>query len=285
MELIIVTGMSGAGKSLTVRALEDIGFYCVDNLPPMLLDKFVRLCGQSAEPLQRVALVMDVRGGPLFDSLLKDLATLEKGGQPFRLLFLDCADEVLCRRYKETRRKHPLAGDSDPVEEALAKERRLLQPLADRADYRLDTSQLSTAQLKQQITALFLERPSSAMTVHCMSFGFKYGFPAEADVMLDVRCFKNPFYIPELKFKTGLDAAVQDFVLQPKETQGFLQRLYALVDYLLPLYTGEGKSQLVIAIGCTGGKHRSVAIAEALAAHMGQSDRRVLVTHRDIDKK
>lgn len=284
MELIIVTGMSGAGKSLTVRALEDIGFYCVDNMPPMLLEKFAQLCEKSTEPIQRVALVMDVRSGSMFDTLVKDLSQLEDAGQPYRILFLDCADQVLCRRYKETRRKHPLAGDGDSTEDALKAERRLLQPLADRADYRLDTTQLSTAQLKQQITALFLEKPTTAMTVHCMSFGFKYGFPAEADVMLDVRCFPNPFYVPELKYKTGLDEAVRDFVMNTKETQGFLDKLYALVDYLLPLYTGEGKSQLVIAIGCTGGKHRSVAIAEALAAHVGHTEHRVLISHRDIEK-
>lgn len=284
MELVIVTGMSGAGKSQAVRALEDIGFYCVDNMPPMLLGKFAQLCVQSTEPLQRVALVMDVRGGSMFDTLSRSLTELEETGQQYSVLFLDCADQVLCRRYKETRRKHPLAGNGNGVEEALKAERLLLQPLADKADYRLDTSQLSTAQLKQQIVALFLEKPTAAMTVHCMSFGFKYGFPAEADIMLDVRCFRNPFYVPELKQQTGLDEAVRDFVLEAEETKGFLEKLYAMVDYLLPLYTGEGKSQLVIAIGCTGGKHRSVAITEALAVHLRQTEHRVLVSHRDIQK-
>lgn len=284
MELVIVTGMSGAGKSQAVRALEDIGFYCVDNMPPMLLKIFAQLCSQSSEPIQRVALVMDVRGGSTFNTLEHNLNQLEKDGQPCRILYLDCSDEVLCRRFKETRRKHPLAGDNDRVEDALAAERRLLQPLADRADYRLDTSLLSTSQLKQRISTLFLEKPDTAMTVHCLSFGFKYGFPSEADVMLDVRCFPNPFYVPELRNQTGLDAAVRDFVLNSEETQGFLDKLYALVDYLLPLYTGEGKSQLVIAIGCTGGKHRSVTITEALAEHIRQSEHRVLVSHRDMEK-
>lgn len=284
MELVIVTGMSGAGKSQAVHALEDIGFYCVDNMPPMLLKKFAHLCSHSAEPIQRVALVTDVRSGSNFETLLQALSHLKAEGQPCRILFLDCADEVLCRRFKETRRRHPLVGESDRVEDALAAERRLLQPLADRADYRLDTSRLSTSQLRQQVQALFLDEPEAAMSVHCLSFGFKYGFPAEADVMLDVRCFPNPFYVPELKHKTGLDPEVRQFVLTPAETQGFLDRLYALVDYLLPLYTGEGKTQLVIAIGCTGGKHRSVAITEALAEHIRATQHRVLVSHRDIEK-
>lgn len=285
MELLIVTGMSGAGKSLAVRALEDIGFYCVDNMPPVLMGKFAELCSQSTQPIQRVALVTDVRSGTMFETLEDALQAMKERGQDHRVLYLDCADEVLCRRYKETRRKHPLAGEDEPVEAALVKERRLLQPLADRADYRLDTTQLSTAQLKQQITAIFLEKPDSAMTIQCMSFGFKYGFPAEADVMLDVRCFPNPYYVPELKNQTGLDRPVREFVLASEDTREFLRRLYTMLDHLIPLYTKEGKTQLVIAIGCTGGKHRSVTIAEALAAHIRQQGRRVLINHRDIDKK
>lgn len=285
MELIIVTGMSGAGKSLAVRALEDIGYYCVDNMPPALMRKFAELCQQSAAPLERVALVTDVRGGAMFDDLRECLQSLKDSGQNFRILFLDCADEVLCRRYKETRRRHPLAQDADDVSEALAQERAMLAPLLSLADYRLDTTQLTTAQLKKQIADMFLDTPASAMTVRCISFGFKYGFPAEADLMFDVRCFPNPFYIPELKHKTGLDKEVREFVLDAQDTQTFLADLYAMLDHLLPLYLNEGKSQLVIAIGCTGGKHRSVTIAEELAAHIARTGRRVLTEHRDIDKK
>lgn len=284
MELLIVTGMSGAGKTQAVRALEDIGFYCVDNMPPMLLQRFAELCRQSTEPIQRVALVIDVRSGPMFEDLLQNLQTLRQNGQKYRILFLDCADNLLCRRYKETRRRHPLQTDNGKIEEALAVERHLLAPIAEQADYRLDTTQLNTSQLKQQINSIFLEEPSGAMTVQCMSFGFKYGFPAEADVMFDVRCFPNPFYVPELKYKTGRDHEVRFFVLQTPETTGFLERLYAMIDYLLPLYRNEGKTQLVIAIGCTGGKHRSVTIAEELAAHIKKSGARVLIAHRDIDK-
>lgn len=284
MELLIVTGMSGAGKTLAVRALEDIGFYCVDNMPPMLMGKFAELCDRSARPLHRVALVTDVRSGAMFDTLSEALQTLKNQGQDYRVLYLDCADEALCRRYKETRRRHPLAQDTEPVEQALRRERQLLQPLFDRADYRLDTTRLTTAQLKQQITALFLEEAESAMTVQCISFGFKYGFPAEADVMLDVRCFPNPFYEPSLKPLTGLDEPVREFVLAAEDTKEFLRRLYGMLDHLLPLYVKEGKSQLVIAIGCTGGKHRSVAITEALATHIRMQNHRVTVNHRDIDK-
>ncbi len=284
MELLIVTGMSGAGKTLTVRALEDIGFYCVDNMPPMLMGKFAELCDRSARPLHRVALVTDVRSGAMFDTLSEALQTLKSQGQDYRVLYLDCADEALCRRYKETRRRHPLAQDTEPVEQALRRERQLLQPLFDRADYRLDTTRLTTAQLKQQITALFLEEAEGAMTVQCISFGFKYGFPAEADVMLDVRCFPNPFYEPSLKPLTGLDEPVREFVLAAEDTKEFLRRLYGMLDHLLPLYVKEGKSQLVIAIGCTGGKHRSVAITEALATHIRMQNHRVTVNHRDIDK-
>lgn len=284
MELIIVTGMSGAGKSQAVRALEDIGFYCVDNIPPALMRKFVELCSQSNESIRRVALVIDVRSGPMFEDLRKSLVKLGNAGQKYRVLYLDCADETLCRRYKETRRKHPLASSEVPIEEALATERRLLEPLNARADYRVDTTQLSAAQLKEKIASMFLGDTEDAMTIQCMSFGFKYGFPAEADMMLDVRCFPNPFYVPELKHKTGLDKDVQEYVLTPDETQGFLERLYAMVDYLIPLYTREGKTQLVIAIGCTGGKHRSVTIAETLGEHIRQSGHRAIVSHRDIEK-
>ncbi len=285
MERIIITGMSGAGKSQAVKALEDIGFYCVDNLPPALLPKFMELCAGNTEAPGRVAMVTDVRSGPMFDELFSSLEAMEKAGLPCRVLFLDCADETLCRRFKETRRRHPLAGEQDSTEAALEKERRILEPLVQRADYRIDTTHLGTAQLKQRITELFLEQPSSAMTIECMSFGFKYGFPAEADLMLDVRCFPNPFYVPSLKHQTGLDPEVQNFVLQAEETQEFLRRLYHLLDYLIPLYVGEGKSQLVIAIGCTGGKHRSVTVTEQLAAYIRERGHRVLTEHRDIHKK
>ena len=284
MQLIIVTGMSGAGKSQAVRALEDIGFYCVDNMPPKLMLKFAELCRQSTEPIRRVALVMDVRSGRMFDDLLASLRALSSAGQAYRVLFLDCSDEVLCLRYNETRRRHPLEDDNERVEDALIQERELLEPIAALADYRVDTTFLSTAQLKKQITDYFADEPGDTMTVRCMSFGFKYGFPAEADIMLDVRCFPNPFYVPELKHQTGLDRPVQEYVLHSEDTRLFLHNLYTLLDQLIPLYINEGKSQLVIAVGCTGGKHRSVTITEELARHIRQTGHRALTAHRDIEK-
>lgn len=271
---VVVSGMSGAGKSQAMKALEDIGFYCVDNLPPKLLPTFAELCLQSSESLSRVALVADIRGGESFAELPENIQKLKENGNDCKVLFLDCDDTVLARRYKETRRQHPLfhkAGET--VTQAIAYERELLQPVRACTDYLIDTTHLSTAQLKQRISELFLEDTSEGMWVECMSFGFKYGYPAEADLVFDVRCFPNPFYIPELKHKTGLDKEVRDFVLTGKEIDGFLERLYGLLDYLLPLYQGEGKSRLVIAVGCTGGKHRSVTVAQALS----EQDRKSVV--------
>lgn len=285
MEFVIVTGMSGAGKSHAAAALEDVGFYCVDNMPPKLLPKFAELCLQSEEKLSRVAMVADVRGGTSFDDLFDGFRALEKLGGEYKILFLECDDQTLARRYKETRRQHPLLSEKiETVQEAIATERKLLAPLRSHADYLIDTAHLSAAQLRKQVTRLFVQDASQAMVVECMSFGFKYGYPAEADLMFDVRCFPNPFYVPELKHKTGLDAEVRGYVRENDETREFENRLYALIDYLLPLYRNEGKSRLVIAIGCTGGKHRSVALAEALAQHLAEGGARVTVSHRDIDK-
>ena len=284
MELVIVTGMSGAGKSQTVRALEDIGYYCVDNMPPQLIPKFVELCSQSGGAIRRVALVMDVRGGEMFSELQHSLTARTEAGQGYRVLFLDCADEVLCRRFKETRRRHPLAGEGESVESALARERALLAPVLEKADYRVDTTLLSTSQLKTRITAIFLGDTAEPMTIQCMSFGFKYGFPAEADLMLDVRCFPNPFYVPALKHQTGLDKPVQDFVLGAEDTRIFLRHLYAMLDHLIPLYIQEGKSQLVVAIGCTGGKHRSVSVARELTEVVRPLVHNALLINRDAEK-
>ena len=285
MELIIVTGMSGAGKSQAVKALEDIGYYCVDNMPPMLIQKFVELCSQGAADIRRVALVMDVRSGKMFEDLRENVLALQKHNPHTRILLLDCADEVLCNRYKETRRQHPLAEANGGIEEALKEERALLSPIAALADYRVDTTHLSAGQLKAQIADIFAEESVSTMTVQCMSFGFKYGFPAEADLMLDVRCFPNPYYIPELKEKTGLDRTVREFVLGSEDTRRFLANLTTMLDHLLPLYAGEGRTRLVVAIGCTGGKHRSVTVAGQLAAHIETLGYRATIQHRDIDKK
>ena len=285
MEFIIVTGLSGAGKSRAVNVLEDIGFYCVDNMPPKLLPKFAELCLQSQDKLSRVALVIDVRGGRQFEGLLDSLDELKRQGGEYKILFLECSDQVLARRYKETRRQHPLAAScGGSVIKAIELERTLLKAARARTDYLIDTSYLSPAQLRERLVGLFLGSEKSGMQVQCMSFGFKYGYPAEADLVLDVRCLPNPFYEDELKHKTGLDQDVRDYVLDKDVTKGFQTRLYSLIDYLLPLYSEEGKSQLVVAIGCTGGKHRSVALAEELARHVADQGIKVAVNHRDIGK-
>lgn len=283
MELIIVTGMSGAGKSLASNALEDLGYYCVDNMPPALMPPFLQLCRQSAQPLERIALVTDVRSGCLFEELQAVLPRLQAAAEVCRVLFLDCNNEVLRRRFKETRRQHPLAGDDRPIELALQQERLLLAPLFDTADYRIDTTYMSTAQLRSRLAEVFRDKLGASMTVHLMSFGFKYGYPAEADIMLDARCLPNPFYIDELRPQTGMDAPVQAYVMGNPDAVELLARITALLEHLLPLYEKEGRTQLSIAIGCTGGKHRSVTLINKLAGQL--TGRRVLVHHRDMGKE
>ena len=284
MEFLIVTGMSGAGKSRAVDALEDIGFYCVDNLPPILLGRFAQLLLQAKDGAQRVALIVDSRGAVVTEDFDNGLAEMRHLDIAYRVMFLDCEDGVLVRRYKETRRRHPLMEDGGSIREALTRERKLLSHIKNTADYLVDTSRFTASQLREQIVKLFLNTPQDAMTVQCMSFGFKYGTPREADVMLDVRCFPNPFYVDELKHRTGLEKEVQEYVLNCEESAEFEKRLYSLVEYMLPLYRGEGKSQLTIAIGCTGGKHRSVTFTERLADRLQQGGAPVIVNHRDIKK-
>ncbi len=285
MRFLVVTGLSGAGKTSVNRYLEDMGAFCVDNLPPKLLPKFAELCLQSQGTLSRVALVIDARGGRLFDTLFEGLDELKRQGGDYKILFLECDNQVLARRYKETRRKHPLTDENGgSVMRAIEAEREMLRELRSRTDYLIDTSHLSPAQLREQVTSLFLGDTSHGMSVLCMSFGFKYGYPSEADLVLDVRCLPNPFYVDELKHKTGLDKEVRDYVLDREVTRGFQKRLYELIDYLVPLYSNEGKSQLVIAIGCTGGKHRSVTLTEELSKHLTENGSPVRVNHRDIQK-
>ena len=285
MEFVIVTGLSGAGKSRAGDALEDIGFYCVANMPPKLLSKFAELCLQSQEKLSRVAIVIDSRGGRLFRGLFDELDAMREQGGSYKILFLECEDQVLARRFKETRRKHPLASENGgSVLKAIEAERQLLRSARTRADYLIDTSHLSSAQLRERIAQLFLGDTNGAMMVQCMSFGFKYGYPSEADIVMDVRCLPNPYYVDALRSRTGLESEVRDYVLDRDETREFQRRLYDLIDYMLPLYRNEGKSQLVIAIGCTGGRHRSVCLTEELARHIGDGGQRVMVNHRDIQK-
>ena len=286
MEFVIVTGLSGAGKSRAMNALEDIGFYCVDNIPPELILTFYDLCKKSSDKnMQKVAIVTDIRGGVMFDSLFEVLDILKRENKPYKILFLDAKDEVLCRRYKETRRKHPLAENyKGLISQAIKLERDILKPIKDKSDYVIDTSLISPAQLKERISAIFLKNSDYALVINCESFGFKYGTPAEADLVFDVRCLPNPFYIDTLKNLTGLDEQVRDYVMKSEHTKGFIKRLVSLIDYMLPLYCNEGKSQLLIAIGCTGGKHRSVALTEYIYNHLLSMQQRATVHHRDINK-
>lgn len=286
MELVIVTGLSGAGKSAAVDALEDIGYYCVDNMPPELIPTFAELIIKSNEHRDRVAVVADIRLGASFSSLFSVLGDLENMNVQYKILFIDADNDVIMRRYQETRRKHPLADmfDSPSIAEAIAKERELLLPARQRADYIIDTSQVKSSQFKERVANLFMDDASKAMKVYCISFGFKYGAPKEADLVFDVRCLPNPFYVPELKSHTGLDEEVRNFVLKFAQAQGLKVKLLDLLDYLLPLYRSEGKSQLTIAVGCTGGKHRSVVFAELINKHLLENGAYSSVFHRDMNR-
>lgn len=285
MEFIIITGLSGAGKSVAMKNMEDIGYYCVDNLPPMLVPTFYELCEKSSdERMKKIAVATDSRAGKVFDDLFASLDKLRASDKKYKILFLDARDDVLLRRFKETRRKHPLSENSASTEDAVHFERELMMPVKARADYVIDTTLLAPTQLKERISSLFLGNIALGLTVTCMSFGFKYGLPAESDLVFDVRCLPNPFYVPELKQHTGLEACVFDYVMQFDQSKGYADRMLELVDYTLPLYQTEGKSQLVIAIGCTGGKHRSVTLTRVLYQHILEKGQRTIVHHRDIDK-
>ncbi len=285
MEFIIVTGMSGGGKSSAIKVLEDIGYFCIDNMPPQLIPNFAEICNNNGE-ITKVAIVTDIRGGTLFLKLSECISRLmNTDGINVKVLFLEAAKEALMTRYSETRRKHPLdevsGGD---LAKAIDAETELLSDIRANADYIIDSSLLTTAQLKGQIAGLFLDRPSDSIIVSCMSFGFKYGVPGEADLVFDVRCLPNPFYVHELKQKTGLDAEVRDYVMKYEQSQIFENKIWDMVDFLLPCYIGEGKSRLVIAFGCTGGKHRSITFAERTAAHLRENGCKVRIVHRDIEK-
>ena len=286
MSLIIVTGMSGAGKSTTIDALEDIGYFCVDNVPPQLLDRFATLNLRTDRSERRMALVVDARAGEMFEQFGAALDRLHDIGCEYKLLFLDASDEVLLDRYQEGRRRHPLVGPQTPgVQDAIALERTLLADAKSRADYVMDTSHVSAAVQKSRITELFREETGTAMSVECLSFGFKNGIPHEASLVFDVRCLPNPYYVPELREKNGLSADVREYVMAAPASREMLERILGLLDFSLPLYESEGKSHLVIAFGCTGGHHRSVTFAQLAGEHLRKKYPRVTVTHRDLEKK
>ena len=283
-DLVIVTGMSGAGKTIALKMLEDLGFYCVDNLPIPLVDKFAQLAA-TGEQIGRAALGLDIRSGSELTQLAQVIGSWKVQGFRCRILFLDACDATLIKRYKETRRSHPLAG-AGRVDKGIEKERDRLAFLKEKADYIIDTSNLLTRELRQELEKIFVEDEGfENMFVTILSFGFKYGIPQDADLVFDVRFLPNPYYVEELKHCTGEDQRVRDYVMSGGTAGKFLEMLCGMVDFLIPNYIKEGKNQLVIAIGCTGGKHRSVTIAKALYRHMeGQKGYGLKMEHRDIDK-
>ena len=284
MRFVIVTGLSGAGKSLVIRYLEDMEYFCMDNLPPMMIPKFLELCRQSKK-IQRVAIVVDVRGGTFFDDLYDCLTDLKKSGVPYEILFMEASDEVLIARYKESRRTHPLI-EMGSLAKGIAEERARLSLIKGMADHVLDTSGLLPKDMRTIIVNLYADDiDTHGLTVTVMSFGYKYGLPLEADLVFDVRFLSNPFYIDKLKKHSGLDKPVRDYIFGFPQTQEFVSRLDGLLAYLLPYYREEGKAHLVIGIGCTGGRHRSVAIAEELAGLIGKHGYRVSVEHRDVERR
>ncbi|MCR4863465.1 MAG: RNase adapter RapZ [Ruminococcus sp.] len=286
MKLLIVTGMSGSGKSSVMDVLEDIGYYCIDNIPPKLISRFVDLCRMTDNPPEKVAVAVDIRSGDMFAEIFLSWQALHNEQDvEVKVLFIEASDEVLIKRYKETRRKHPLDEKfSGNMHEAIKYEREQLSQLREIADFYIETSFLATSQLKEQVKELFLTKTSDSLSIKVMSFGFKYGVSTESDLVFDVRCLPNPYYVDELRGHTGCESCVRDYVMSFEQSQKLLEKLKDLIDYLIPLYIHEGKSQLVIAFGCTGGKHRSVTFAELIAKHLLAQDYRVQRYHRDITK-
>lgn len=285
MRFVIVTGMSGAGKTTALKMLEDMGYFCVDNLPIPLLTRFVEMFSEPEEKVKKIALGLDVRGGQDFTGLQEVLDEMDEKQTSYEILFLDAQDDVLIKRYKETRRQHPLSG-SGRVDTGIAKEREKIMFLKMRATYILDTSKMLTRELKLELEKIFVKGESFCnLYITVMSFGFKYGIPQDSDLVFDVRFLPNPYYIDELREKTGNDPEVQDYVMENDKAREFLDKLTDMVDFLIPNYILEGKNQLVIAIGCTGGKHRSVTLANALYQKLGsQENYGVRIEHRDIGK-
>ncbi len=286
MRFVIVTGMSGGGKSTVLKMLEDAGFYCVDNLPISLVEKFVELISMPNSEVSKVVLGLDVRSDQSFKDATRVLETLKKKGYQFEILFVDADENVLIKRYKETRRVHPLAPDGR-VEDGIRMERKVLENIRKQADYVIDTTNLLTRELKEELHRIFVENEEyNSLMVTVMSFGFKYGIPADADLVFDVRFLPNPFYIDELKHKTGNDKEVQDYVMNNEEATAFMDKLTDMIQFLIPNYVKEGKYRLVIAIGCTGGKHRSVTLANELFRRMRDTGNYgIKLYHRDVDSR
>jgi UPF0042 nucleotide-binding protein len=280
LRILIITGLSGAGKTQTVNCLEDIGYYCVDNLPPALLTKFVELGRQSEGKIDKVALVMDARGGDFFLDLSRALEELQQDHLQYEILFLEASDEVLVRRFKESRRKHPLSGRWRLLE-AIQIEKNMLEELRGQANVVIDTSNTSSRELREKLISLYGEQSISGFSINVVSFGYKMGIPLDSDIVIDVRFLPNPFYDPVMKTMTGMDQPVKDYVMKSTVTQAFIRRFLSLLKYLIPHYIKEGKTNLALSIGCTGGQHRSVVLAEHISQQLNEMGYNVLVKHRD----
>lgn len=284
MEFIIITGQSGSGKSQTINVLEDAGFFCIDNMPPQLIPKFAELCGENGT-IEKIAIVTDIRGGSLFFDLLDNIGQLKEHGINGKILFVSAEHDEIKRRYKETRRKHPLLDVAEgDIDKAIDAEYDILTPIRQAADYFIDTTHMTTNNLREAVRNLFVENVTDTLLISCVSFGFMHGIPAEADLVFDVRCMPNPFHVPELRNYTGLDKCVQDFVMSFEVSREMRTKMFDMIDFLLPQYIAEGKSQLNIAIGCTGGRHRSVTYTEQLFAHLSENGYKVRILHRDVNK-
>ena len=281
--IIIVTGMSGGGKTQVCRFLEDLGYFCVDNLPPVFIPKFVELCTHSANHVNKIVLVVDTRSREFFDNLIQVLEDMDKNNLDYEMLFMDASDDAIIRRYKETRRRHPMAPSSR-ISDGVAKERSRLENVRAKATYIIDTSNLAKVELREKIKQLFGKHEGTGMNISVLSFGFKFGMPLDADMVLDVRFLPNPFYIESLKHKSGAIAEVAAYISEKTVTQDFLKKLDPFIEFLIPQYIREGKSQLVIAIGCTGGMHRSVFTAKHIFDMLVKKGYTVNLEHRDLMK-
>ncbi|MCM8710158.1 RNase adapter RapZ [Clostridium sp. SYSU_GA19001] len=285
MRFVIITGLSGAGKTQAIRCLEDLGYFCVDNLPATLIPKFAEACYQTDGKIDKIALVIDIRGGKFFDNLFESLNYLKEQNFNYEILFLDAKDETLIKRFKESRRKHPLAPEGR-ILNGITMERNRLKELKDRANNIIDTTKLSTRELRDKLTSIYSEegQVENELMITVLSFGFKYGIPVDSDLVFDVRFITNPFYIPELKPFSGNDKPVRDYVFSFEETRTFVDKLENMAEFLIPHYLKEGKRQLIISIGCTGGRHRSVAIANEVYERLKSRGHKVTIDHRDIDE-
>ena len=284
MKFLIVTGLSGAGKSLSIKYLEDLGYFCVDNLPPALIVKFAELWSQSRSNTENIALVIDIRGGRFFDQLQASLEELKNAGFDYNVLFLEASDEILIKRFKASRRQHPLAVDGRIIR-GIKAERRKLEHIKSKASFIIDTTNMLPSDLKDEMKHLFVDGGTSeGINISIVSFGFKYGIPLDSDMVFDVRFLPNPYYVEGLKKYSGMDEGVRSYVMKWPESVEVMNKLVDMVEFLIPNFIKEGKSQLVIAIGCTGGRHRSVTMANMLSQKLKENKHRVITEHRDIEE-